>query len=133
MTVPPLAMVSVPVVFVRAIGPEPVVDTLKVPPFVSVTNTPPEPAAPFDLIVVVRYLHRPLFPWIERSLAPGGILLYETFREGQQRFGPPRRARHLLRPGELTTTFPSLVVEHHEETEANAPPLLARLVARKPH
>jgi len=95
-------------------------------------DTPPEPAAPFDLIVVVRYLHRPLFPWIERSLAPGGILLYETFREGQQRFGPPRRARHLLRSGELTTTFPSLVVEHHEETPANAPPLLARLVARKP-
>jgi tellurite methyltransferase len=95
-------------------------------------DTPPEPVAPFDLIVVVRYLHRPLFPWIERSLAPGGILLYETFREGQQRFGPPRRARHLLRSGELTTAFPSLVVEHHEETPANAPPLLARLVARKP-
>jgi len=95
-------------------------------------DTPPEPAAPFDLVAVVRYLHRQLFPWIERSLAPGGILLYETFREGQQRFGPPRRARHLLRSGELTTTFPSLVVEHHEETPANAPPLLARLVARKP-
>jgi SAM-dependent methyltransferase len=93
---------------------------------------PPEPSPPLDLIVVVRYLHRPLFPWIERALAPGGVLLYETFREGQERFGPPRRERHLLRAGELLGAFPSLTVEHHEETPAGTPPLLARLVARKP-
>ena len=93
---------------------------------------PPEPVTPFDLIVVVRYLHRPLFPWLERALAPGGVLLCETFREGQERFGPPRRARHLLRSGELPAAFPSLVVEHHEETPAGTPPLLARLVARRP-
>lgn len=93
---------------------------------------PPDPAEPFDLIVVVRYLHRPLFPWIERALAPGGVLLYETFRDGQRRFGPPRRERHLLRPGELLTAFPSLVVEHHEETPDDAPPVLARLAARRP-
>jgi tellurite methyltransferase len=93
---------------------------------------PPEPSSPFDLIVVVRYLHRPLFPWIERALAPGGTLLYETFRVGQERFGPPRRERHLLRAGELLTAFPSLTVEHHEETAPGTPPLLARLVARKP-
>jgi SAM-dependent methyltransferase len=94
--------------------------------------TPPEPARPFDLIVVVRYLHRPLFPWIERALAPGGVLLYETFRAGQEQFGPPRRERHLVRSAELVTAFPALIVDHHEETPAGAPPLLARLVARKP-
>jgi len=94
--------------------------------------TPPEPARRFDLIVVVRYLHRPLFPWIERALAPGGMLLYETFRAGQEQFGPPRRERHLVRSAELVTAFPALIVEHHEETPAGAPPLLARLVARKP-
>jgi len=93
---------------------------------------PPEPVERFDLIVVVRYLHRPFFPWIERALAPAGVLLYETFRDGQQRFGPPRRARHLLRAGELLTAFPSLVVEHHEETPDGVPPLLARLAARRP-
>ena len=60
------------------------------------------------------------------------MLLYETFREGQERFGPPRRERHLLRPRELLTAFPSLTVQHHEETPAGTPPLLARLVARKP-
>ena len=93
---------------------------------------PPDPVMPFDLIVVVRYLNRSLFPWIERALAPGGLLLYETFRDGQQHFGPPRRARHLLRSGELLTAFPSLRVEHHEETPDGTPPLLARLVARRP-
>jgi len=93
---------------------------------------PAEPAVPFDLIVVVRYLHRPLFPWLERALGPGGRLVYETFRDGQQRFGPPRREQHLLRPGELRVAFPSLVVERYEETPGDAPPLLARLVARKP-
>jgi len=92
----------------------------------------PDPEPPFDLIVVVRYLHRPLFPWIERALAPGGVLVYETFRDGQQRFGPPRREQHLLRPGELLTALPSLVVERYEETADGVPPLFARLVARKP-
>jgi len=91
-----------------------------------------DPPEPYDLIVVVRYLHRPLFPWIERSLARGGVLVYETFRDGQQRFGPPRRERHLLRAGELLTGFPSLVIEHHEETPDGVPPLLARLIARRP-
>jgi len=90
-----------------------------------------DPEEPFDLIVVVRYLHRPLFAWIERALAPGGVLLYETFREGQERWGPPRRPRHLLRPGELLSAFPSLAVEHHEETPEGAPPLLSRLAARR--
>jgi len=92
---------------------------------------PPVPERAFDLIVVVRYLHRPLFPWIERALAPGGVLLYETFRDGQQRFGTPKQERFLLRDGELTTAFPSLVVERHEQTPDGTPPLLARLVARK--
>ena len=90
----------------------------------------PEPL--FDVIVVVRYLHRELFPWIEQSLAPGGALVYETFREGQERFGHPRRARHLLRPGELLHAFPALIVDLHEETSDHAPPVLARLLAHRP-
>ena len=94
------------------------------------TLPPPEPR--FALIVVVRYLHRELFPWIERSLLPGGVLVYETFRRGQERFGPPRRQRHLLEPGELLGAFPGLVVEEHEESDAAAPPVMTRLLARRP-
>ena len=90
------------------------------------------PAPLFDVVVVARYLHRELFPWIESALAPGGALVYETFRLGQERFGPPRKPRHLLQSGELRGAFPGLVVEEYEETPADAPPVLARLLARKP-
>ncbi len=91
---------------------------------------PPEPR--FALIVVVRFLHRELFPWIERSLAPGGVLVYETFRVGQERFGHPTRERHLLRAGELLSAFPGLVVEEHEESGDARPPVMTRMLARRP-
>jgi SAM-dependent methyltransferase len=90
----------------------------------------PEPR--FDLIVVVRYLHRPLFPWIEAALAPGGHLLIETFLRGQERFGHPRRDRFLLERGELRTVWRTLEVLEIEETSDAQPPVLARLHARRP-
>lgn len=92
----------------------------------------PPPEALFDLIVVARYLHRDLFPWLERALAPGGALVYETFRVGQEKFGHPRRPRYLLQPGELARAFPSLVVDEYEETPGNEPPVMARLLAHRP-
>jgi SAM-dependent methyltransferase len=92
----------------------------------------PLPEPRFDLVVVVRYLHRELFPWLEQALAPGGSLVYETFRVGQEKFGHPRRARHLLQPGELARAFPSLVVDEYEETPADHPPVLAHLLAHRP-
>jgi SAM-dependent methyltransferase len=55
----------------------------------------------FDGIVVTNYLHRPLFPFLARALAPGGVLIYETFGVGNQRFGKPSNPNFLLRPGEL--------------------------------
>ncbi len=92
----------------------------------------PDPDPAFDAIVVIRYLHRELFPWIERALAPGGALVYETFRVGQEQFGHPRRPRHLLEPGELTRAFPSLRVEIHEESPEHEPPVMARVLAFRP-
>lgn len=55
-----------------------------------------------DLVCVVRYLHRPLFPYLRRLLKPGGVLLYQTFLVGAERFGSPRNPNYLLQPGELT-------------------------------
>lgn len=55
----------------------------------------------FDGIVVSRYLWRPLFPQIFNCLAEGGVLIYETFMEGQQLYGKPSNPAFLLRPGEL--------------------------------
>ncbi|MGB0127366.1 MAG: class I SAM-dependent methyltransferase [Rhodocyclaceae bacterium] len=52
-------------------------------------------------IVVANYLHRPLFPAMIASLAPGGVLIYETFMVGNERFGRPSTPAFLLGPGEL--------------------------------
>jgi len=57
--------------------------------------------AEFAGIVVTNYLHRPLFPDLLRSLAPGGVLIYETFALGNQRYGKPSNPNFLLLPGEL--------------------------------
>lgn len=92
----------------------------------------PPPAQLFDLIVCLRFLHRPLFPWMERALAPGGWLVYETFRVGQERFGKPIRAQFLLARDELARAFPTLETIHYEEREPAAGPVTARLLARKP-
>jgi SAM-dependent methyltransferase len=55
----------------------------------------------FEAVVVTNYLHRPILPDIIGAVAPGGILLYETFARGQERFGRPQNPDFLLRPGEL--------------------------------
>jgi SAM-dependent methyltransferase len=55
----------------------------------------------FAGIVVANYLHRPLFPVLLESLETGGILLYETFARGNERYGRPSNPQFLLQPGEL--------------------------------
>ena len=91
----------------------------------------PLPREWFDLVVVVRYLQRDLWPALARALTPGGLLLYETFTEAQRAKGRgPTSPDHLLRPGELREQFPGLEVEFYEETLE--PDALARLAARKP-
>ena len=61
------------------------------------------PFAPgrFAGIVVTNYLHRPLFAHLAQALAPDGILVYETFAQGNERFGKPSNPAFLLAPGEL--------------------------------
>lgn len=55
----------------------------------------------FGVMVVTNYLHRPLFPFLLEALAPGGVLIYETFALGNEHFGRPSNPAFLLRPGEL--------------------------------
>lgn len=65
-------------------------------------NAPwPLPGQQFDTVVVSNYLHRPLLPAIARAVAPGGLLLYDTFARGNERFGRPRNPDFLLRKNEL--------------------------------
>ena len=55
----------------------------------------------FDAVVVTNYLYRPLLPNLVSCIGPGGLLLYETFAEGNEQFGRPSNLAFLLRPGEL--------------------------------
>jgi len=55
----------------------------------------------FDAVIVVNYLHRPLFPQLLASLNPGGVLIYETFALGNEAYCRPRNPDHLLKPNEL--------------------------------
>jgi len=76
----------------------------------------------FDGIVVTNYLHRPLFPRILDALAPEGILIYETFAAGNERFGKPSNPDFLLRPGELLDVARGrLRVVAYEDVEVTAP------------
>ncbi len=63
----------------------------------------PLPGRRFDAVVVTHYLWRPLFPTLLDTLSDGGLLLYETFAQGQETVGKPSRPDFLLRPGELLT------------------------------
>ncbi len=55
----------------------------------------------FDAVVVTNYLYRPLFPALLDSVAYAGLLIYETFAQGNERFGRPSNPDFLLRAGEL--------------------------------
>lgn len=57
--------------------------------------------ATFDAIVVVNYLHRPALPSLVDALAADGVLLYETFAIGNERYGRPSNPAFLLREDEL--------------------------------
>jgi SAM-dependent methyltransferase len=65
---------------------------------------PFEPGA-LDGVVVANYLHRPLFDALAASLAPGGVLVYETFMQGNERYGRPSNPDFLLRPYELADAW----------------------------
>jgi hypothetical protein len=61
----------------------------------------PLPGRRFDAVVVTHYLWRALFPALKAAVAPGGLLIYETFAQAHAALGRPRRPEFLLRPGEL--------------------------------
>ena len=83
----------------------------------------------FDAVLVTNYLWRPLLPLLRESLADGGVLLYETFADGQQTVGRPSRAEFLLRPGELLTAFPDLRVIGYEDGFLDNPPRFVQRIA----
>ena len=91
----------------------------------------PFPGERFEGIVVTNYLHRPLLPVLLESLAPGGVLIYETFMVGNERFGKPSNPEFLLRPGELLEAFRTLRVAAFEQGRGlePKPAMIQRLCA----
>ena len=89
------------------------------------------PVAAYDLIVVVHYLHRLLFPALRAALRPGGIVVYETFTRGQAQRGKPTNPAFLLEPGELRELVAPLevLVEREGDFEGK---MLASVIAVRP-
>jgi SAM-dependent methyltransferase len=85
----------------------------------------------FDAVVVTNYLHRPLLSVLRDSLLPAGVLIYETFAAGNQRYGRPSNPGFLLEPGELLELCRGLRVIAYEDlyVEHPRPALVQRVCA----
>jgi len=83
----------------------------------------------FDVVVVTNYLWRPLMPQILASLAPDGVLIYETFALGHEKIGKPSKPEFLLKPGELLRTFASLRVIAYEDGYWDQPAKFVQRIA----
>jgi SAM-dependent methyltransferase len=84
----------------------------------------------FDLVVVVHYLHRPLFPALIEAIAPGGLLVYETFTRAQAARGKPTNPDYLLKPGELLELVRPLEVLDSREGDYDGR-MIAGVIARR--
>lgn len=95
----------------------------------------PLPGRRFSAVVVNNYLHRPLFPDLRAALEPGGLLVYETFAAGNEKYGRPSNPDFLLRARELLDMARgTLRVLAWEAVETAAPrrAVVQRLAALKP-
>ncbi len=94
----------------------------------------PLPGRHFDGIVVTNYLHRPLLTLLPDALAPGGVLIYETFAKGNEKYGRPSNPAFLLDPGELLDAFGTslrIVAYEHGFEERPRPAVRQRVCAIK--
>ena len=95
-----------------------------------IENSPwPLAGRTFDAVVVTNYLWRPLLPTIIASVAPGGVLLYETFAAGNETVGKPSRADFLLKPGELLAACAGLRIVAYEDGFLAAPERFVQRIA----
>lgn len=91
-------------------------------------------AAAYGTVVVTNYLWRPLLPALIDAVAPGGMLLYETFALGNERFGKPSNPDFLLAPDELKDAVAGrldvVAYEHGEGTDPR-PSVIQRICASR--
>lgn len=87
----------------------------------------------FGAVIVTNYLWRALLPVLVDSVADGGLLIYETFADGNQTIGKPSNPNFLLRPGELLHAAAGLRVVAYEDGFADTPErFVQRITAVRP-
>lgn len=87
----------------------------------------------FGFVLVSFFLDRAVLPWLPKILVPGGLLLYRTYTEDNERLGNPRGPRnpeHLLRSQELLEAYRGMKILHYHETIAQKG--VAELIAQQP-
>jgi SAM-dependent methyltransferase len=97
-----------------------------------IENAPwPLPDQTFDAVLVTNYLWRPLLPRVLHSLNAQGVLIYETFSQGNECYGKPSNPNFLLRSGELLDVCKNLHIVAFEEVFLSAPDrCMQRIVAK---
>lgn len=88
----------------------------------------------YDGIVVSRYLYRPLLSTLAQMLNPGGVLIYETFMVGNERYGKPSNPDYLLLQDELLSFYATLLkINSFEQGEEHnpRPAVMQRICATK--
>ena len=84
----------------------------------------------FEGVVVTNYLWRAILPDIVAAVAPGGVLIYETFARGHEQFGHPHNPDFLLKPGELLEAVrEELRVVAYEDLILDDPPRAVQRIA----
>jgi SAM-dependent methyltransferase len=83
----------------------------------------------FAAVIVTNYLWRPLSGPIAQAVAAGGVLVHETFAQGNETVGKPSRPDFLLAPGELLAAYPGLRVIGYEDGFLEDPPRFVQRIA----
>lgn len=88
-------------------------------------------AGGFDGVIIANYLWRPILKDVVAMVGSNGILIYETFALGNERYGKPSNPDFLLKPGELLEAIrPDLTaIAYEHSTLSNPRRVVQRVVA----
>ena len=90
----------------------------------------PYATASFDAVIVCNYLWRPTFSPLLATIKHGGVLLYETFMDGNEQYGKPSRPDFLLRSNELLAltqdAFRMVAYKEGDELDAAGQPFAVK-------
>jgi len=75
----------------------------------------------FDAVVVTNYLWRPTWSALLACLKPNGVLIYETFAQGNETVGKPSRPEFLLNRSELLQLCGDLRIVAFEDIFLHSP------------